>query len=160
MRASALNRLGGANSLGPVAPSPKPRCVSNVGTEAPQRITKTRLLHASLERHAFPSFHQQREVVRKRIRNKSLELARSQNEHDKSGRLFACFVKDLNPKPSMFYNDEWYIDHNELIYQDWKCSHTEIKGYEPLFHKRKRTHALVIQSSLFLSICCHSIHHI
>ncbi len=26
----------------------------------------------------------------------------------------------------MFYNDKWYIDHNELIYQDWKFSHTEI----------------------------------
>ncbi len=45
---------------------------------------------------------------------------RSQNEHDKSGRLFACFVKDFNPKASMFYNNKWYIDHNELIYQDWK----------------------------------------
>ncbi len=52
------------------------------------------------------------------IRTKSLELAQSQNEHDKSGRLFACFVKDLNPKASMFYNNKRYIDHNELIYQD------------------------------------------
>ncbi len=82
------------------------------------RFTKTRPLHASLEqRYATPSFHQQREVIRKLIRNKSLELARSQNEYDKSGRLFACFVKDLNPKASMFYNKR-YIDHNELIYQD------------------------------------------
>ncbi len=78
VRASALNGPGGANSLGPVAPSPKSRCISTVGPEAPQRFTKTRPLHASLEqRHTTPSFHQQREVIRKQIRNKSLELARS-----------------------------------------------------------------------------------
>ncbi len=116
VRASALNRPGGANSLGPVSPSPKSRCVSTVGPEALQRFTKTRPLHASLEqRHTTPSFHQQREVIRKQIRNKSLELAWSQNEHDKSGRLFAYFVKDFNPKASMFYINRWYIDHNELI---------------------------------------------
>ncbi len=34
-----------------------------------------------------------------------------------------------------------------------KFCHTEIKRYEPLFHKRKRTHSLLIQSSLFLFIC-------
>ncbi len=94
VRASALNGPGGANSLVPVAPSPKSRCVSTSGPEASLRFTKTRPLHASLEqRHTTPLFHQQREVIRKLIRNKSLELARSQNEHDKSSHLFACFVK-------------------------------------------------------------------
>ncbi len=55
VRASALKGPGGANSLGPVAPSPKSWCVSTVGPEATQRFTKTRPLHTSLEwRHATP----------------------------------------------------------------------------------------------------------
>ncbi len=90
-----------------------------MGPEAVLHFTKTRPLHTSQEQcHTTPSFHQQREVIRKLIRNKSLELVRSQNEHDKNGRLFACFVKDLNPKASMVYNNKLYVDHNELIYQD------------------------------------------
>ncbi len=55
VRASALKGPGGANSLGPVAPSPKSWCVSTVGPEATQHFTKTRPLHTSLEwRHATP----------------------------------------------------------------------------------------------------------
>ncbi len=71
VRASALNGPGGANSLGPVATSPKSRCISTVGPESLQRFTKTRPKHASLERrHATHHF-----TNRKLIRNKSLELA-------------------------------------------------------------------------------------
>ncbi len=45
----------------------------------------------------------------------------------------------------MFYNNKWYIDHNELGWSGLKISNTEIKRYEPLFHKRKRTHTLLHQ---------------
>ncbi len=140
------------STVGPVrasAPSPKSRCVSTVGPEALQRFTKTRPLHASLEqRHTTPSFHQQREVIRKQIRNKSLELARSQNEHDKSGRLFAYFVKDFNPKASMFYINRWYIDHNELIRIENYSHRNKAVAYKPLFHKGKRTHTLLSVESV------------
>ncbi len=111
VRASALIRPGGANSLGPVAPSPKSwRCVSTVRPEATLRFTKTCTLHAYLERcHATLSYHQQK-TNQKKVTGTSV-----QNKHDKSGRLFAYFVKYFDPKASMFYNNKWYIDHNELI---------------------------------------------
>ncbi len=52
---------------------------------------------------------------RKQIKKTPLELVWSQNEHDKIVRLFAHFVKYFDPKASMFHNNKWYIDHNDLI---------------------------------------------
>ncbi len=106
---SALNRPGGANSLGPVAPSPKWRCVSTIGPEAPQRFTKTNPLHAFLEqRHATPLF-----TNRKLIRNKSLELAWSQNEHDKTTVCLHIFINILIQKHrcSRFKVQGFFICH-------------------------------------------------
>ncbi len=48
VRASVFSRLGGANRLRPVEPSPISCFVSTVRPEALVRFTKTRSLHTSL----------------------------------------------------------------------------------------------------------------
>ncbi len=52
--ASVFSRPGGANSLRPVAPSPKSCCVSTVRPEALLRFIKTRPLHTSLNNDTQP----------------------------------------------------------------------------------------------------------
>ncbi len=88
---------------------------------------------------------------RKLIRNKSLELAWSQNEHYKNVRLFAYFVKYFDQHRCFTIISDTLIIMNQSGSKI--ISHTEIKWYEPLFHKRKTTHSLPnFQSSLFLFI--------
>lgn len=78
-----------------------------VSTVRPDRssatiFAKTCPLHASLEqRHATPSFYQQRQVSRKLIRNKSLEQMN--------------VIKVAICLHVLLFNE---IDHNELICQE------------------------------------------
>ncbi len=138
---------GGSNSLGPVAPRPTSWFVPPSGQKLRCASLKPAFTCLSGTTSRNP-------ITDKQKIYQKMNHRQSQNKHDKSVHLFACFVKDLNQKALMFYNNKWYIDH-----QDWKWV-AEIKRYETLFPKRKRTHSLINQSSLFLFICSHRIHHI
>ncbi len=114
VRASALIGPDGANSLGPVAPSPKSwRCVSTVRPEAPLRFTKT-ALYTPIWNDVMQPYHI---TNRKLIRKKSLELACKTNmiKADVCLHILLNNMQKFDPKASMFYNNKWYIDHNELI---------------------------------------------